>query len=49
MKSFSHQPVMVEEILHWLNPKKNGVYVDCTLGAGGHSKALLEKAKGEIR
>jgi len=49
MRSFSHQPVMVEEILHWLNPKKNGVYVDCTLGAGGHSKALLEKTKGGIR
>jgi len=49
MNSFSHKPVMVKEVLHWLNPKENGVYVDCTLGAGGHSKALLEKAKGKIR
>ncbi len=49
MRSFFHQPVMVKEVLYWLNPKENGVYVDCTLGAGGHSKALLEKTKGKIK
>jgi len=49
MRSFSHQPVMVKEVLQWLNPKENGVYVDCTLGTGGHTRALLGKTKGKIR
>jgi len=49
MIPFFHQPVMVKEVLYWLNPRENGVYVDCTLGAGGHSKALLEKTKGKIK
>lgn len=33
---------MLAETLHYLNIKENGVYVDCTLGSGGHSQALLE-------
>ena len=42
MDSF-HKPVMVKEILHYLNLSKGGdVYIDCTLGGGGHSKAILE-------
>ncbi len=38
----SHVPVLVEELLHWLNPRDGGLYVDATLGLGGHSRALLE-------
>ena len=45
---FLHQPVMVREVLHWLAPKEGDVYVDCTIGTGGHSKAILEKARGRI-
>ena len=45
---FSHQPVMVTEVLHWLAPKEGDVYVDCTIGTGGHSEAILEKARGRI-
>ena len=45
---FLHQPVMVRQVLHWLAPKEGDVYVDCTIGTGGHSKAILEKAKGRI-
>ena len=38
-----HVPVMPEPVLnHWLGDK-NGIYIDGTLGAGGHSKMLLEK------
>ncbi len=39
---------MVTEVLHWLAPKEGDVYVDCTIGTGGHSRAILEKARGRI-
>ncbi|GAH95648.1 unnamed protein product [marine sediment metagenome] len=39
---------MVTEVLHWLAPKEGDVYVDCTIGTGGHSEAILEKARGRI-
>ncbi len=39
-----HVPVLVEEICFWLNPLPSGVYVDCTLGAGGTTLKLLEKS-----
>ncbi|MGH9862858.1 MAG: 16S rRNA (cytosine(1402)-N(4))-methyltransferase RsmH [Candidatus Acidiferrales bacterium] len=38
-----HTPVMVEEALHFLAPKPGGVYVDATVGTGGHAAALLER------
>jgi 16S rRNA (cytosine1402-N4)-methyltransferase len=37
-----HEPVLVSETLAFLLPERGGVFVDCTVGAGGHSKALLE-------
>lgn len=40
----AHAPVLVEEICLWLNPVPNGIYVDCTLGAGGTSLKILEKS-----
>lgn len=36
-----HVPVLLEESINSLNIKKNGVYVDCTFGSGGHSKEIL--------
>lgn len=41
-----HRPVLVREILDLLGPKEGGVYVDGTLGSGGHSLALLQRLKG---
>jgi 16S rRNA (cytosine1402-N4)-methyltransferase len=38
----SHEPVMVSEVLEHLAPERGGVFVDCTVGLGGHSTALLE-------
>src|SRR5260221_11665324 len=38
-----HIPVLLNESLDGLNIKTDGVYVDCTFGGGGHSKAILSK------
>lgn len=43
MKNLAHIPVMLDETITLLNVKPDGVYVDCTLGRAGHSKAILEK------
>lgn len=37
-----HIPVLVGEVLHFLNPQPKGLYVDVTFGGGGHTTALLE-------
>lgn len=37
-----HQPVLYKEIIHALQPRKGGRYVDGTLGAGGHARGILE-------
>ena len=34
---------MVDEVLEWLDPKPGGVYVDATIGLGGHAEAILER------
>jgi 16S rRNA (cytosine1402-N4)-methyltransferase len=41
-----HVPVMVREVLTHLNPERGGVYLDGTLGGGGHAEALLEASGG---
>lgn len=37
-----HEPVMVPEVIALLAPSRGGDFVDCTVGLGGHSRALLE-------
>ncbi|MDP3889575.1 MAG: 16S rRNA (cytosine(1402)-N(4))-methyltransferase RsmH [bacterium] len=39
----SHKPVLVQEVLQYLNPQPNKVYLDVTFGSGGHSRAILQK------
>ena len=38
-----HTPVMLEEVVGYLRPSPGKIMLDCTLGAGGHSRAILEK------
>ena len=40
---FSHKSIMVEECMEGLDIKKDGIYVDGTLGGGGHSFHILER------
>lgn len=43
MTQFAHVPVMPGEVMEGLNIKENGIYLDCTLGGGGHSELILKK------
>jgi 16S rRNA (cytosine1402-N4)-methyltransferase len=40
--SAPHTSVMVDEVLDYLNVQSGGRYIDCTVGAGGHSAAILD-------
>ena len=43
MVEFKHKPVLLEECINGLNIKKEGIYVDGTIGGAGHSKKILEE------
>ena len=40
---------MLKEVIWWLNIREGGVYLDCTVGAGGHSRAILDEMRGKVR
>lgn len=40
---YIHKSVLLEEAIENLNIKPDGIYVDCTLGGGGHSKEILKR------
>ena len=41
-KGFSHRPVLLRETVQYLVVQQGGVYIDCTVGEGGHSDAILQ-------
>ncbi len=43
-----HEPVLVTEAVALVNPRPTGVYVDATVGLGGHAAALLEAGAGRV-
>jgi 16S rRNA (cytosine1402-N4)-methyltransferase len=43
-----HAPVLVAEVVSILAPGPDGVYVDCTVGLGGHTAALVEAGAGRV-
>jgi 16S rRNA (cytosine1402-N4)-methyltransferase len=40
---FHHIPVMLNEVLMYLNLQQGGTYIDCTLGGGGHTEQIIER------
>lgn len=45
--SFDHETVLLEEAVNGLDIQADGIYVDCTLGGGGHSKRIIEQLSSE--
>jgi 16S rRNA (cytosine1402-N4)-methyltransferase len=43
MKEKGHQPVLLNEVLRFLDAGRGGTYIDCTLGLAGHAVAILER------
>ena len=47
---YIHTPAMLKEVLEYLKPGEGGNFIDCTLGGGGYSQAILAKvgARGKV-
>ena len=48
MQKAKHIPVMLQEVLEYLNPQDGEVYVDATFGNGGYSEAILKSANCKV-
>ena len=44
---FNHKSIMVDEVIRSLNIKPDGIYLDCTLGGGGHARAIANKLSAQ--
>jgi len=42
LENTKHYPVMLNQILSIISPQHGGMFIDCTLGGGGYSKAILQ-------
>lgn len=47
-EAMHHEPVMVREVVSLLEPSRGGLFVDCTVGLGGHARALLDGGAARI-
>jgi 16S rRNA (cytosine1402-N4)-methyltransferase len=43
-----HEPVLTAEAMALLAPERGGLFVDCTVGLGGHTQALLETGASKV-
>jgi len=41
--TYVHEPVLLNEVIHYLDPKPGQHFIDCTLGGGGHTAALCRR------
>jgi 16S rRNA (cytosine1402-N4)-methyltransferase len=48
-QALPHQPVLYHEIIHALDPHQGGVYIDATVGAGGHAWGILHASSPDGR
>ena len=48
MTTYVHEPVMIAETIALLAPSRGGLFVDCTVGLGGHARALLEAGASRV-
>ncbi len=44
----THEPVLVAEVVDALQPARGGIFADCTLGLGGHTRALLDAGADRV-
>jgi 16S rRNA (cytosine1402-N4)-methyltransferase len=44
LQEYYHRPVLLTEVIAWMRPRTDGVYLDGTLGGGGHSEGILQAA-----
>jgi 16S rRNA (cytosine1402-N4)-methyltransferase len=44
-----HDPVLLEQVLSWLQPRPGTLFCDATVGMGGHSRAILERTSPDGR
>jgi 16S rRNA (cytosine1402-N4)-methyltransferase len=44
----AHVPVLTGEVLQYLQPERGGLFVDCTVGLGGHARALLDAGASRL-
>ncbi len=47
-EQLSHFPVMVNEVVSFLEPQSEKIYLDCTFGQGGYSKKILDSANCNV-
>lgn len=43
-----HEPVLTREVLGFLEPQRGGLFVDCTVGLAGHTRALLDAGASRV-
>ena len=48
-RTFHHVPVLFDEVMTWMAPGPGKVYLDATLGGGGHSEGILRLSGGTAR
>ena len=44
-----HEPVLLEQVLSWLQPQPGASFCDATVGMGGHARAILERTSPDGR